>query len=364
MRVYIILFLTIVLFNSCSTELDVNADYQETPILFGLINQSDSINYVRLQRAFSNQDGNALEIAKDFDSLYYDTTKVVLKLVEKDLQNGEEEIVDILVPEYNEDKAPGDFAAPGQYVYKTDFNSFQPEGYEYIFTFENKITGLVATAKTDVVGCERIIAPVRYSCTTGDFIGALRRNLDFNEDGSMNPLSFVEFDGPENAAFYALEAVVEYTVEYLEDNKDTDTFNTAVSPWSVITLDLDENVTGKSYGDNGSLPIGETSFGSYLARVIDTENDEAEGVRERALLSIQFTFYYYNESYENYLEVNGNFNPLSQTKPLYTNVQNGLGLIASRNILVTDKLRISTVSNFTDTNYFSRWPELKFFFEQ
>ncbi|MEQ8359908.1 MAG: hypothetical protein RH860_10510 [Cytophagales bacterium] len=364
MRVLVILILSIVLFSACSTDLDVNADFRETPIMFGLINQSDSINYIRLQKAYSNQDGNALEIAKNFDSLYYDTTKVKLTLLELDRQNGDTSEVDVLVPEYNEDKAPGDFAAPGQYVYKTDFNDFKPDGYEYIFKFENSESGLEATAVTDIIACERIVAPIRYTCRDFEFTGSLRRNLDFNEDGSMNPLSFLEFEGPDNAAFFSLEAVVEYTVEYEEDDRDRDTFSTKDNVWSVITLDLDENVPGKSYGSNGTIPIGETAFGSYLARVIDTENDEENGVISRALLNIQFTFYYYNESYENYLEVNGNFNPLSQTRPLYTNVDNGLGLIASRNILVTDKIPISVVSNFFNTNYFSSWPDLKFFFEE
>lgn len=364
MRNFLFFILTLLIFNSCSTELDVNADFRETPIMFALINQNDSINYIRLQRAFSNENGNALEIAKNFDSLYYDTTKVRVYLIEKDLQDNSVDTVDFLQAEYNQDKAPGDFAAPGQYVYKTDYSDFKQEGFEYEFVFENLETGLSASAKTDVVGCDRIISPVRYSCSTEEFIGGLRRNLDFNEDGSNNPLSFIELDGPENAAFFSLEAVVEYTVKYNDDSRELDTFNTANNVWTVISLDMDENVPSKSYGDNGSLPIGEKAFGTYLARVIDTSNDEEEGVLERALLSIQFTFYYYNESYENYLEVNGNFNPLSQTKPLYTNVQNGLGLVASRSIIVSPKLKISTVSNFTDTNYFRDWPELKFFFEE
>lgn len=364
MRLFTLLLLSVVLFNSCSTELDVNADFKETPIMFGLINQNDSLNYIRLQRAYSNEDGNALEIAKEFDSLYYDTTRVTLSLIEIEKSNGNERVVDILEPEYNEDKAPGDFAAPGQYVYKTNYSNFKTEGFEYVFSFENKETGLTASARTDIIDCSTIDSPVRYSCTNGGFANILRRNLDFNEDGSMNALSFVEFDGPENAAFFSLEAVVGYTVEYAESDKERDTFFTNNNVWSIITLDLDENTPGRIYGGNGSLPIGESSFGSYLSRVINTENDEEQGVLKRALLNIQFTYYFYNESYENFLEVNGNFNPLSQTKPLYTNVQNGLGLLASRQILTTDKIKISAVSNFDDTNYFRRWPELKFFFDE
>lgn len=330
--------------------------------MFALINQNDSINYVRLQKAFSNEGGNALEIAKDFDSLYYDTTVVKLRLLEIELKpdGPDTSIVDVLDPEYNEDKVPGDFAAPGQYVYKTNYNDFKQEGYEYIFQFENTITGLIASAKTDIVGCGGIINPIRYTCSTGEFVGTLRRSLDINEDGSGNVLSFNEFTGPENAAFYSCEAIVEYTVSYEDDSRDIDTFSTADNVWTILNLDLDQNVSGKRYGENGALPIGKSALGTYLARVIDTENDVSEGVLERNLLSIQFRFYYYNTSYENYLEVNGNLNPLSQTKPLYTNVINGLGLVASRSILETPKLRITTFSNLEDPNYFQAYPDLKF----
>ena len=127
--------------------------------------------------------------------------------MELDRRDGDTIEVDVLVPEYNESKAPGDFAAPGQYVYKTDFNDFKPEGYDYIFKFENFESGLEASAVTDIIGCKPIDTPVRYRCSELKFDKVLRRDLDFNQDGSENPLSFVEFDGPENAAFFSLEAV-------------------------------------------------------------------------------------------------------------------------------------------------------------
>ncbi len=362
MRNLFISLLSLLIFNSCSTELDVNADFRETPIMFGLINQNDSINYVRLQKAFSNENGNALEIAKEFDSLYYDTTKIVFQLIEINLADDERDTVDILNPEYNLDKVPGIFAAPGQYVYKTTFSDWKESGYEYIFEFINKETGLVAFAKTDVVGCARILNPVRYQCNTQSFENSLRRNFDVNTDGSGETQSFIEFDGPTNAAYFSCEAIIEYTINY-EDGRE-DTLSTEPILWNVHVEDLDERVPGKPYGANGGIPIGKSAIGNYLTRAINTENDVSEGVLERALLNIQFFFYYYNTSYENYLEVNGNFNPLSQTKPLYTNVQNGLGLIASRSVLVTSKIRISTLANFEDSNYFRDYPDLKFFFDE
>lgn len=379
MRILLIVISAFFLFNSCSTELDVNADYRETPILFALFNQNADTNYVRLQKSFSNENSSALEIARNFDSLYYDTTQVKLELYEVsfDSDNGvfDSVRVDRLEPEYNTNKADGIFgpADGGQYVYRTDFKDWKLEGVEYILRFKNENTGLVATAKTDIVGCDVIQFPVGYQCpdmNNPGFREALGRNLDFDFDFRNNrERSFFEFQGPRNAAIFACEAIVEYTEDYIDDNKPRDTIATASGfaeqpgrVWQIITLDLDQDVL-REYGENELLVLGRKSFGNYLDRVIDVSNDEENGVLQRNLFSIQFRFYYYNTSYENYLEVNGNFNPLSQTKPLYTNVVNGLGLVASRNVLTSPKLKIGNPANFSDESegkYFQDWPQLKF----
>jgi hypothetical protein len=369
MRLLLLVLSALFILNSCSTDLDVNADYKETPIIFALINQNDSINYVRLQRSFSNENSSALEIARNFDSLFYDTTRVKLSLIEvRGAGDGtiDSTEVDVLVPEYNTNKADGIFGPTNgaQYVYKTDFANWRTDGSQYIFKFENFETKLVATAKTDVVECASISNPVSYRCDEIAFGNALNRNIDYNFNLKQNSeVSFFEFQGPKNAAYFSCEAEVEFIQEYEEDSRQNDTINTGnISRWQMLTLDLDENNLRK-YGESELLSVGRKNLGNYLQRVIDVSNDDSEGVLKRSLLNIRFYFYYYNASYENYLEVNGNFNPLSQTKPLYTNVVNGLGLVASRNVLVSPKLKLQDPSNFSEESagfYFEEWPQLKF----
>lgn len=372
MRNTAIIIFAFLTFISCETDLDVNAEYRETPIMFALIDQADTINYVRLQKAFANENSNALEIAKNFDSLYYDTTKVTFELMEvkKGGTNADNDTAYIrLVPEYNTNKVPGDFAAPGQYVYRLnyDFRDKRASDYTYTFLFTNKETQLVASAQTDIIECGFVRFPFRYECGDRGFVGELVRNLDEDIDpATMLPRSFFEFEGAENAAFFSAEAIIEYTEDYIVDDRDRDTFNIVTDlgkqALQLITLDLNEVTHPRRYGESETFPIGKTAVGSYLASSIPL--DENDIVESRGLLSIQFRFYYYNTSYENYLEVNGNFNPLSQTKPLYTNVQNGLGLVAARSILETPKFRINSISNFNDPAYFAQWPELKFPFQE
>ena len=55
----------------CSTDLDLNAEYEDIPIIYGLLDVEDSTHYVRIQKAFLGQK-SAQDIAGNHDSLYYD----------------------------------------------------------------------------------------------------------------------------------------------------------------------------------------------------------------------------------------------------------------------------------------------------
>src|SRR6266567_785673 len=54
----------------CSTDLNVMDDYKETAIVYGLLNQNDTAQYIKINKAFLGP-GNALQIAQVFDSISY-----------------------------------------------------------------------------------------------------------------------------------------------------------------------------------------------------------------------------------------------------------------------------------------------------
>ena len=60
----ILLFLSLIFITSCSTKLDVNAEYKDITVVYGLLNQNDSIHYIKINKAFIGDD-NAYYMAAD-----------------------------------------------------------------------------------------------------------------------------------------------------------------------------------------------------------------------------------------------------------------------------------------------------------
>jgi len=69
------------LFTACENEVYINAEYKETIVIYGLLDPQDSIQYIKVNKAYLNENIGALEAAKISDSLYLDSTRVELKLV-------------------------------------------------------------------------------------------------------------------------------------------------------------------------------------------------------------------------------------------------------------------------------------------
>ena len=60
---------TLTLLFSCSEKIDLIGDFKETAVVYGLLDHSDSMHYVKITRAFIGP-GNALELAQIEDSSY------------------------------------------------------------------------------------------------------------------------------------------------------------------------------------------------------------------------------------------------------------------------------------------------------
>lgn len=95
MRNYLFLlsFCSVLLFvSSCKEDLDATADYQEIPVVYGLLNFSDAAHYIRVQKGFLLE-GNALVAAQQPDSIYFrDSIRVSLRY----LPNGPENVCTLI----------------------------------------------------------------------------------------------------------------------------------------------------------------------------------------------------------------------------------------------------------------------------
>jgi len=65
-------------FLGCNEKLDLVGDYKETAVIYGLLDQSDSLHYIKITRAFIGP-GNAVTLAQISDSSYFQNVDARVK---------------------------------------------------------------------------------------------------------------------------------------------------------------------------------------------------------------------------------------------------------------------------------------------
>jgi hypothetical protein len=56
---------------ACSTDFELEAEWRDIPIVYGLLSFTDTAHYVRVEKAFLPEGGDARDVAQIADSLYY-----------------------------------------------------------------------------------------------------------------------------------------------------------------------------------------------------------------------------------------------------------------------------------------------------
>jgi len=151
------LFIAGFIFSGCDNELDLVADYEEFPVVYGLIDLADTAQYIRVERVFVDKNTSATILAQNPDSLYYDN--ITVKLV--NLQSGEEHILTKV--DGNEEgyvRDTGAFAQTPNFLYKLPTSALDVESEELL---EIQIEGIydeeVVSATTDIVEAPFFASP-------------------------------------------------------------------------------------------------------------------------------------------------------------------------------------------------------------
>jgi hypothetical protein len=98
--------------SSCNEDIEFDGDFEETAIVFGLLNQADSIHYIKITRAFGGSN-NSLEVAQIPDSSYFQDIEVVVDEVINNTITRSWTLGDTILT----NKVPGVFYSPEQKVY-------------------------------------------------------------------------------------------------------------------------------------------------------------------------------------------------------------------------------------------------------
>lgn len=316
--------------SACSNEIDTNADAKEIMVIYGLLNPNDSVNHIRVQKAFLTQGQSALEVAKNSDNIFFDSLEVTIDEFDVGSSNPVFRNSYTLFKNTAIAKEPGIFSNEKNIVYT--LNQQINENYMYRITVTNKLTGNVATAETRLVQDPKFVLP---SDVTSLYLIDPKRLIPFNWNAGLNAKIY-----DITMRFY-WDEYDSATNQILESNKFID--------WNVIQR--------KQVSSSGALRnnIPGINFFNFLASQLPYQVGKF-----RTPTKIDFIYWSADENFFLYQTVNTPSIGIVQTKPEFTNISGGnFGLFASRNQKVIDNVSISdNTIEFLRTN--SATSRLKF----
>ena len=302
-------FSIIVILFSCNEQIELSGDFKETAIVYGLLDHSDSMHYVKITRAFIGP-GNAVDIAQIEDSSYYNSVYATIEELEGGTVTRTWVLSDTIIE--NKD-TNGVFFAPTQKVYyfKTLPTTISTSGaFGTVQTSPNpQLSSLNPNAQY------RLNADIndglfRVSATT-DLVNGLTTNAtsqNFTFKFASNPGEYkaqsVTISNTGNA--HVVNAKIGINIaEYIGEDAVSQTID-----WTI--------------GENDVMPNSSITFSAqgetFYNRVIDNVTNDPL-IDQRNFLGFEVVMTGGSEDLYNYITVNQPSSSLAQTKPTYTNLE-------------------------------------------
>lgn len=318
------LCLLAVLINACSEEIIVKNDQSETAIVYGLLDQNDTIHFIKINRAFGGGT-NALETAKIPDSSYFKTVEAtIFEIFNKDTLR-KWNLRDTLV----NNKEDGAFFGPEQKLYYFQTSTKNPliakSGYEYYFKMNVNNNQFKVEGKTELIQNAKIGSP------SSDGNAFTFASNDVNKFGySSTQVNFQS--GSSTQVNIGLSIEFE---EYKNSNKQDKSFI-----WDVSTLTTTAN-------SNNVITCDGQRFYNLLKSNCSADNL----ITRRRFKSIEMILTFGSEELRKYIELAKPSSSLSQTQPIYTNLtaNNGMnvrGIFSARTVLRVKKLSWQQFGNY------------------
>lgn len=325
----------------CSTEVDLTAPYDSIPVVYGLLEVDADTQWVKINRTWLG-DGNQLVAAQIPDSSEYPEGSVTAKIVElipsesgeivgNELATGVEWMLQDTVLENK--STDGIFFGPSQRVYFASMSERalrEDRWYrlEALLPDGSELKATTTMVQSSAGSIER--PPPNLSSYKMGFASV-------NPDGSATYPSFpFRWTSAPGASRYAASLKVNFQERYYADDELTllDSVRDRTISLSLGTRQLNN--------PNNTQTLEESFSGERFYSELATRLEVNPRIRrvlgyydgdtqiERAL---DFELQVANQDLAIYLDVNESTNSIVQERPLWTNVQGGIGLWASRTTL-------------------------------
>jgi hypothetical protein len=299
----ILLFILPIVLVSCTNDFDINGEYEDHTVVYGLLNAYAETHYIKVTKSFLG-DKSAYEMAQEADSLYYDDNLVVymdeFKLEVDYFTNTEEWVFlrriayarttanEIPKDSLSFDGGEGVFSTEKNYLYKANATISGGRKYRLVVHVPGKDSIWSEAMSPVKAGIKTPVTP--YLFLTDD-------ELEYSWRPVLNG--------------YLYQPILHFRVqETLNGKIDT----------NVVDLAFSEKQISSSSGVQ-KIQLGGEAFFEKVAGKIDV----VEGV-EREAIDLYIVMYIAGEDFAMYREVSSASSGFNQTKGEYTNIVNGHGL--------------------------------------
>lgn len=294
-------------FTACNEEIESNPNAKQIPVIFGLLDATDTVHFIKITRTFSGSN-NAIDVALIEDSSYFDQVDCTVEEVLMNQVTRTWTLKDTIIA----NKEPGAFYSPSQKCYYFETTTAAPLKTNAKYRMKAIINNgeFTVTSETAMTGGLGITNP--------------------NPLGSFNFMS-------------AANGVVSYTNQTCKVNNGTAKIIDAR-----LTVFFEEYFNGNPVEKSFVWKLGElngddvqgtnSTFlanGKNFFELIKTNVTNDPSITKRQFTKIVLTFTGGTDELSKYILINKPSNSLAQNKPTFTNLlssdgRGAIGLFSSR----------------------------------
>ncbi len=308
------LFSLVILFSACSTDLAVIGNYKETMVVYGLLDQSQLKQYIKINKAFLGE-GNAFEYAQIKDSSQFVNS---LSVVLKRIKNGVEIDSYNFSPDNTIEKNPGIFYAPEQsnaiYSFQTPAGTLNVDS-DYKLIVKNNQSGKEISAQTALVNDFGNLSSPNPNSPFFNCILANNNNYKYQ----------VAWQTGKNAKIYQLVIRLNY-YDSTETGNVQQKLDWIFPEQKTQGLGGGESMKNEFVGQIYMQFVGNqlNDYPGLLARIPGQLDQNKKNLMADIIVIAG------GDDLNTFIEVNKPSTSIIQEKPEFTNITNGLGLLSSR----------------------------------
>ena len=292
--------LALIMLAGCETDIDLNAPYQQIPVIYGILDVAKPVQYIRIQRSFLGE-GDARDAALIADSSYYSDIQPALVRLNADGAGDTLFLRDTIL----DPRKPGDFfQEPNRlYYFQNDQGFLQAEeDYRLVFEADDRLV----QAQT------KVMKPVVIDRPFGPNVGSVPLfNNDYRNNQTGNFRSFrIEYDSERGFKRFEHEVLFKFR-EVLSNGEEN---------IKEVVVKLQDS---RLSTDNSLIEIEVITDGEFLFRSIAEKLDENPDVVRREILNGKVKVYGAAEDLDTYLQSSEPITSIVTQRPTFTNVEYG-----------------------------------------